>query len=93
MLFIFFSTLYAPPFFLNKFLPQNISDSLVIWHSPDRKKEGNRGEFLAYYHYCHGPLKSQIIKLESLGYQVEESVGYFGHDYYEKLPLLKFFLS
>ncbi len=89
--FHFFPTLYAPPFFLNKLLPQSISNLLILWHSPNRKKEGNRGKFPAYYDCCYGPLKSQILKLESLGYQVEEYVGFFGHDYYEKVPLFKSF--
>lgn len=87
--FHFFPTLYAPPFIINRILPQNLSDLLVLWNSPNRKKEGNRGKFPAYYNCCRGPLNSQIKKIESLGYQVEEYVGFFGHDYYAKFPPLK----
>ncbi|MEG3435925.1 methyltransferase domain-containing protein [Pannus brasiliensis CCIBt3594] len=82
--FHFFPTLYAPPFILNRFLPSSLSGNLLLWHSPDRVKEGNRGKFPAYYSWCLGPVKSQIDRLENLGYEVERYVGFFGHDYYQK---------
>jgi uncharacterized UPF0146 family protein len=84
-----FPTLYAIPFIANRLLPQTLSDRLLLWHSPSRQKEGNRGKFPAYYSWCKGPLRSQIKDFENLGYKVEEYVGFFGHDYYTKYKPLK----
>ncbi len=87
--FHFFPTLYAPPFILNRILPTDIAYSLVLWHDPSRRKEGNVSKFPAYYHLCKGPTKMQIKMFENMGFSVEEYMGFFGHDYYESYKPLK----
>lgn len=78
-------TLYAFPFVVNKLLPEklsNIAMSLVTLGA-------HRYKFPAYYSWCKGPTKSQIRRLESLGYRIDQFNGYYGHSYYKKFPVLQ----
>ncbi len=88
-----FPTLYSFPFLVNYFLPEKLSSSMILFFFPGRHKEGRYGKFPAFYSWCKGPIKSQIKKFENLGYAVEEYVGYYGHSYYEKLPILHKFIK
>lgn len=83
-----FPTLYAPPFAINHLLPEDFSSNVLLFFFPHREKQGKYGKFPAYYSWCRGPIKSQIDKFESLGYSIEEYVGFYGHPYYKKLPPL-----
>jgi len=81
-----FSTLYALPFVLNKFLPGPISNILLdIFNPRDRSRHE---KFRAYYDWARGPNHILIGKFEALGYKVVNFTGYFGHPYYKKIPLL-----
>ncbi|MGF1674246.1 MAG: class I SAM-dependent methyltransferase [Rivularia sp. (in: cyanobacteria)] len=85
-----FPTLYAPPFAINHLLPEDLSSNILLFFFPHREKQGKYGKFPAYYSWCRGPIKSQFKKFESLGYSVEEYVGFYGHPYYKKVaPLHK----
>lgn len=82
-----FATLYSLPFLLNKLLPSVISDTVLNTVSP-RDRDAH-DKFKAYYRYCRGPLKSQTAFFETIGFEILEYRGYFGHNYYHlKLPLL-----
>ncbi len=88
MAFHFFPTLFAPPFVLNYLLPERLAESLLHMLQPGRAREGKFGKFPARYSWCRGPLKSQIRRLEGVGYEVERYSGFFGHEpYYRKLPV------
>lgn len=80
----FFPTLYTFPFFVNYLVPEVISDKLLDIFSPRDRYQN--AKFPAYYKWCRGPLKSLINRYESLGYEVVEYKGFFGHDYYESVP-------
>lgn len=85
--FHFFPTLYAPPFVVNRLLPERLADKLLNILQSGREKEGHYAKFPAYYSWCRGPMPSQIKRFESLGYGVSEYIGFFGHDgYYTKMP-------
>lgn len=87
--FHFFPTLYAPPFVVNYLLPEAAAEWLLHLLQPGRESSGKLGKFPARYQWCRGPLKSQINRLEQVGYDVEEYSGFFGHDpYYRKIPIL-----
>ncbi len=87
--FHFFPTMWAPPFVLNRILPERLADSLLHFFQRGREKHGRLGKFPAYYSWCRGPTDSQIARFKSLGYQVASYVGYFGHrGYYVKFPPL-----
>ncbi len=87
--FHFFPTLFALPLLVNKLLPEAISDWILHITQPERYETGKTDKFPAYYDWCYGPMPSQIKRLESLGYQVEEYTGYFGHEYYRKIPFMQ----
>lgn len=88
--FHFFPTLYAPPFVLNRLLPERFAERLLLVLQPGREREGKHGKFPSYYDWCRGPLPRQIKRFESLGYRVEEYIGFFGHGgYYGRIKPLK----
>jgi SAM-dependent methyltransferase len=81
-----FSTLYAPPFLLNRLLPERLSERCLELLKPGREPAGNHAKFPAYYRWCEGPTPRQLRRLEQVGFQVEEYVGFFGHGYFAKFP-------
>ena len=89
--FHFFPTMWAPPFVLNRFLPERLAEFLLHLLQPGREKSGKHAKFPAFYSWCRGPVSSQIARLEGLGYEIESYVGFFGHrTYYRKLlPIQK----
>jgi SAM-dependent methyltransferase len=82
-----FSTLYALPFVANWIIHEKISDALLSYFAPrDRDKHG---KFAVHYSWSRGPLNSSIAAFESIGFDVVEYIGAFGHSYYKsRLPLL-----
>jgi hypothetical protein len=81
-----FSTLYALPFLINKIVPTGLSEFILDKISPRDKHF--HGKFKAYYDWSRGPLKKIILQFERIGFEVIEYIGYFGHNYYKKFPVL-----
>ena len=81
-----FSTLYALPFLVNKISPDQLSDYLLAKIAPRDKHQ--HGKFKAHYDWCRGPSKKMIRRFEGIGFEVIEYFGYFGHNYYRKIPIL-----
>lgn len=81
-----FSTLYSFPFTINRFLPEALSDTLLRTFAPRDKRM--YGKFKAYYSWCRGPSQKNIKRFEKIGYSIQEYTGYFGHNYYAKIPLI-----
>ena len=87
--FHFFPTLYAPPFVINRLLPEKLAAMLLHMLQPGREQSGKLGKFPGRYQWCRGPLRSQIARFERLGFAVQRYEGFFGHEpYYRKIPLL-----
>ena len=82
----FFPTLYALPLLVNSLMPERLSSQLLHWFNP---VDATHLKFPAYYSWCRGPSRRQIRRLEDLGYTVLSYHGFFGHDYYLRVPLLK----
>ena len=82
-----FSTLYALPFLANRLLPDSISDFLLGKIAP--RDSHQHAKFKAYYDWCRGPSGKMISNYKELGYEIIEYVGYFGHNYYNKIPLVR----
>jgi uncharacterized UPF0146 family protein len=84
--FHFFPTLYAPPFLLNRLLPEKVAEILLYGVQPGRREGEGHPKFPAQYSWCRGPTKRQIDRLKSLGYNIEEYAGFFGHcGYYKRV--------
>jgi hypothetical protein len=82
-----FSTLYAFPFFVNKYFPDSVSGILLNILSPRDRYQYQK--FKAYYSWGRGPSHKMQARFTRLGFQVVEYTGYFGHTYYRKrIPLL-----
>ena len=86
MVFHCFSTLYTIPFLINRIFPETISDILLKIFAPRDKYK--HGKFKAYYSWCRGPSEIMIKKYKEIGYDILEYCGYFGHNYYNKIPVL-----
>lgn len=84
----FFPTLYAPPFVVNWLIPEALSDRLLTIFNPRDRHQ--HAKFPAYYQWCRGPIAGQFRRLASVGLDVVEYVGFFGHPgYYRRLPGIK----
>lgn len=85
----FFPTLWAFPFLLNKLTPEALAEKVLLALTPYRKRGGKHSKFPAHYQWTTGPIKKQLKRLESVGFEIEEYVGLFGHDgYYERFKPL-----
>ncbi len=83
--FHFFPTLYAAPFIANKLLPETLADSILDLVAP--RNRYRQGKFKAYYSWCRGPTPPQLRRLQSVGFEILEYKGFFGHEYYyQKIP-------
>lgn len=81
----FFPTLFAPPFLVNRLIPETLADRLLNAFAP-RDKYRN-AKFPAFYSWCRGPSRAQVARLERLGYDVVDYAGLYGHDgYYARIP-------
>ena len=83
-----FPTLYEPAFMVNRVLPERVMEPLLRRVQPGREPEGEHAKFRAYYRWCRGPTRRQLRRLESVGFQVLDYVGYFGHGYFGPLKPL-----
>ena len=80
----FFPTMYAPPFVVNRLIPEGLSSRMLDVLAPRDKVRASK--FPAYYQWCRGPSGRQIRRFEELGYEVVEYAGFYGHaGYYKKL--------
>ena len=86
--FHFFPTLYSLPYVANRVLPDPVSRAILHRIQPHRDDAGHHAKFKAYYRWCRGPTKRQIARFESVGFAVEEYVGFYGHGYYSRVKPL-----
>ena len=84
--FHFFPTLYAPAFVANRLLPDDLSIVALQAFAP--RDRDRHGKFPARYSWCRGPTPAQLGRLAALGYEIVSYRGFFGHDYYRRLPPL-----
>jgi SAM-dependent methyltransferase len=79
----FFPSPHNLPLFVNRIVPEWLSRKLVEFFQPNRDRVYDV-KFPAYYVLCGTPSKRLMKIFRSLGYMVEEHVGYIGHNYYER---------
>jgi SAM-dependent methyltransferase len=77
------------PLILNRLVPEFVSRMLVGAAQPDRDLGGIEGKFPAFYKFCGAPSHRLRAVYESFGFEVVEHVGYIGHDYYLRFPILR----
>lgn len=86
--YFFFACKTTVPTMLNHLLPEFISSKILKVIQPFRKDE-KHGKFKAYYRWCVGPTKKSIRRFEKLNFEIAFYNGYFGHSYYERIPILR----
>ena len=79
-------TLYAFPFVLNKLAPERLTTTLLKIFSPRRAISP---KFPAHYSACYGSPARMKAMLQNIGYERVEVRTFYGHFYYEKIPLLR----
>lgn len=81
------SCLGSLPFLVNRLLPDRLSDLLQVYFA--KRDEARHGKFKAYYNWAWGPSRAMIKRFRSIGFEVIEFTGSFGHHYYRnRLPVL-----
>ncbi len=85
--FHFFPTLYALPFVANRLMSEHWSARLLTALAP--RDPQRAGKFPAHYRWCRGPSRPQIERFERVGFEVVAYRGFFGHDYYARIPLVR----
>jgi len=83
----FFPTLYALPFVANRLMPEALSSRMV--RLVDSRDQMMQLKFPAFYRWCRGPSQRQLGRFRALRYRVLEYHGFFGHGYYNRIPMLR----
>jgi SAM-dependent methyltransferase len=84
----FFPTLYEPVFVINRVLPEALTRRMLLGVQSDRVRGSHKQKFPAFYRWCRGPSRRQRRRFEGLGLDIEQYVGWYGHDYLVSLPPL-----
>ncbi len=85
----FFPTYWTLPFMVNRLVPEEITEPILVRIQPHRTRDGSEGKFPARYRWCRGPTRRQLARLRAAGFDVERYRGYFGHDYYTPIAPLQ----
>ena len=81
------SCLGCLPFVANRILPDSVSGRLLQVFNP--RDEVQHGKFKAYYSWAFGPSRNMVNRFHSIGFEIVEYIGAFGHPYYaHRLHLL-----
>lgn len=87
--FAFIPTLYAPPFALNRLVPEALSSAIVRRLFPDRQEEGDNPKFPAHYDHCFGDEAKLAPMLGEIGFRETLVLPFYGYSYFWKIPGLK----
>lgn len=79
-------TLYALPFVVNKYMPEALSSWVLKTFAPRRSINP---KFPAPYSACYSNPDRMTAMLKNIGYRHAEFQNFYGHFYYEKIPVLK----
>ncbi|MHA6723783.1 class I SAM-dependent methyltransferase [Sphingomonas sp. RS2018] len=79
-------TLYAVPFIINKYMPERLTSYVLKVLSPRR---AINPKFPAHYSACYGNPEKMTRLLKNIGYSRVEIRNFYGHFYYEKIPVLR----
>lgn len=85
----FFPTLYAPPFVINRMIPEIVSRAIVHTLYPERRDGGNDPKFPARYDWCFGSGRKLAPMLEQAGFAEHLVLPFWGSDYFRPIPGLR----
>jgi SAM-dependent methyltransferase len=78
----YFPALGALPFAVNRLLPEEAGQWILMRIQDNRARGGHHEKFPALYRGCRGPTRRQIALYRRSGFEVETFNAYFGHGYY-----------
>jgi SAM-dependent methyltransferase len=87
--FSFFPTLYAPPYVINRMIPESLSRFLVKMAFPDRADDGDNPKFPAYYDYCFSSEEKIVPMLKAAGFSDVCVLPFWGYSYFWKFPVVR----
>jgi SAM-dependent methyltransferase len=87
--FAFFPTLHAPPYVLNRMIPEKISRWILETVLPDRREEGDNPKFPAFYRYCFSEENKIVPMLKRAGFREVVVLPFWGYSYFWKFPGIK----
>ena len=84
----FHPTLYAPPFLINKLIPERLSARILRLFFPDRH-EGVQPKFPALYDWCYGDARKAGAMLDAIGFRDRLVAPFWTHGYFRSIPVLR----
>ncbi len=81
-------TLFAPPFVINKLMPERATQALVNAFRRERIRRGYP-KFPAHYSYCWANEEKMRRRLRPIGFERISVRPFYGHPYYDNLPGLR----
>jgi len=85
----FFPTLHAPPFVVNRLVPERLSSAVLKRLFPDRADDGDNPKFPALYDHCYGDERTLPDLLKGIGFREAIVLPFYGYSYFWKIPGLK----
>jgi len=80
-------TLFAPPFVINRLLPDKLSRKILYSFFPH--KRSNEPKFPAYYSWCFGNRTKMERMFRRVGFREAEISTFYGHDYFDQIPIVR----
>jgi hypothetical protein len=87
--FSFFPTLYAPPYVLNRMIPEKLSRLVLETILPDRRPDGDNPKFPAHYDWCFSREDKIEPMLRRAGFSDITVLPFWGYSYFWKFPFIK----
>lgn len=84
----FVPTLYALPYIANLAIPEWLSQRIVKLLYPHRTDDGDP-KFPAYYDWCYASERRVGPMLRDAGFREILVLPFFGHQYFERLPIIR----
>jgi SAM-dependent methyltransferase len=84
----FVPTLYAPPFVINRLMPEAVSSRILRMFFPDRH-DGHQPKFPARYEFCFGSQSRLEPLLTDIGFEAVLVLPFWTHGYFRHIPILR----
>lgn len=84
----FHPVLFSPPFVVNRLIPERLGRKVLerFFH---RRNDDDYPKFPAYYRWCRASGAYMERRLAPFGFASVEVVPYYGHGYFDSVPLLR----
>lgn len=84
----FHPTLFAPPFLINKLIPEWLSARVLRFFFPGRH-DGEQPKFPALYDWCYGDVGKVASMFDAIGFRDRLVAPFWTHGYFRAIPVLR----